>query len=127
MIANNFKHPQFRKKVTHTILEMLACLPETQRNIFIWNHYRRRSVEQIAEMLAWISAEAEATLDRINSLLAQRTRSLIKEDPRLDAGIDLMGNATTRRTFAYAECDPAAPALTLGFRGTAKPSHRSPR
>ena len=101
MIANNFKHPQFRKKVTQTILEMLACLPEAQRNIFIWNHYRRCSVEQIAEMLAWSSSEVEATLDRINSLLAQRTRSLIKEDP-------------------------AAPALTLGFRGTAKPSHRSP-
>jgi Sigma-70, region 4 len=46
--SNNFRHVGFRNKVTEMILEMLALLPETQRNIFVWRHYRGHPVKEIA-------------------------------------------------------------------------------
>jgi hypothetical protein len=71
MIAErNFRQSEFRERVTEAILEVLADLPETQRNIFVWNHYR-------------------GFLDAINSILYRRTRSLLKEDAVLDSEIDL--------------------------------------
>ncbi len=33
----NFRQSEFRERVTGAILEMLADLAETQRNIFVWN------------------------------------------------------------------------------------------
>ena len=77
MIAfHSLKHAEFREEATLVILETLAHLPETQRNIFVWNHYRGCSVNQIAEMLDWKSSEIEAMLDGISSTLYQRTRGL---------------------------------------------------
>ena len=49
--SNNFRHLGFRNEVTEMILEMLALLPETQRNIFVWRHYRGHPVKQIATVL----------------------------------------------------------------------------
>jgi len=73
---HNLKHAEFREQATFVILETLAHLPETQRNIFVWNHYRGCSVNQITERLDWKSSEIEAMLDGISSTLYQRTRRL---------------------------------------------------
>jgi hypothetical protein len=80
MIAlHDFKYAGFREKVTEVILETLAHLPETHRNIFVWNHYRGCSVKQIAEILDWKSPEIEAALDAISSTLYQRTWGLLAQ------------------------------------------------
>jgi hypothetical protein len=80
MIAfHNFKSQEFREQATQIILETLAHLPETQKNIFVWNHYRGWSVEQIAETLHRTSPEIEAALDAISSTLYQRTRGLLAQ------------------------------------------------
>jgi Sigma-70, region 4 len=89
MIAvHNFRQAEFRERVTGAIVEMLADLPETQRKTFIWNHYRGYQPKQIAEILRCSPPEIEATLDAINSILYQRTHSLLVEDPQLEAGMD---------------------------------------
>jgi Sigma-70, region 4 len=89
MIAiNNFRHPEFRERVTEAILEMLTHLPETQRNIFVWNHYHAYPPKQIAEILRCSRSKVEAPLDALNSILCQRTRSLLEEDPQLEIEMD---------------------------------------
>jgi RNA polymerase sigma factor (sigma-70 family) len=90
MIAErNFRQSEFRERVTEAILQVLADLPETQRNIFVWNHYRGFPPKQIAEMLRCSPSKVEVILDAINSILYRRTRSLLKEDAVLDLEIDL--------------------------------------
>ncbi len=80
MIAvHNLRQSEFREKATTAILRMLADLPETQRNIFIWNHYCGYRPKQIAEILRCSPREVEATLDVINSTLYQTTRSLLAD------------------------------------------------
>ena len=86
--SNNFRHLGFRNEVTEMILEMLALLPETQRNIFVWRHYRGHQVKQIATVLGSNCLEVEATLDAINSILCQRTRSLIGKESPLEPEVD---------------------------------------
>ena len=89
MIAvHNFRQAEFRERVTGTILEMLVELPETQRNTFIWKHYRGYQPKQIADILRCSPSEIEATLDTVNSILYQRTHSLIVEDPQPAAEMD---------------------------------------
>jgi len=63
---------------------MLANLPETDRNIFIWSHYRGYQAGQIAEILGWSSATVEAALGGVNSILYQKALAVLAEDPRLD-------------------------------------------
>jgi DNA-directed RNA polymerase specialized sigma24 family protein len=75
--VHNLRESELREKATVAILEMLADLPETQRNIFVWNHYCGYQPKQIAEMLRWSSPEVEAALDATNSMLYERTRSLL--------------------------------------------------
>jgi hypothetical protein len=99
----SFRQSEFRERVTEAILEMLSDLPETQRNIFVWNHYRGYQPRQIAEILGCSPSEVEATLDGVNSILYRRTLSLLKEDPQLEAGTDLPRDVTPprSRTFAF--------------------------
>jgi hypothetical protein len=85
----NFRQSEFREKVTGAILEMLADLPETLRNTFIWSHYRGYRSKQIADILRCSPSEVEATLAALNSILYQRTHSLLVEDPQLDAEMEL--------------------------------------
>jgi hypothetical protein len=90
MIAlHHFKHAEFRERVVRAILEMLTHLPETQRNIFVWNHYRGYPPEQISAIVKSSPSEVEAMLDEINSILCQRTHSLLDEDVPLEAEMDL--------------------------------------
>jgi DNA-directed RNA polymerase specialized sigma24 family protein len=92
--VHHFKQPEFRERVTEAILETLAAWPETHRNIFVWKHYRGYSPKQIAEILRWSCSDVEATLDAMNSVLYQRTRSLLAEDRRLGAETDLPAAVT---------------------------------
>jgi DNA-directed RNA polymerase specialized sigma24 family protein len=85
----NFRQSEFREKVTGAILEMLADLPETLRNTFIWSHYRGYRSKQIADILRCSPSEVEATLAALNSILHQRTHNLLVEDPQLDAEMEL--------------------------------------
>jgi DNA-directed RNA polymerase specialized sigma24 family protein len=101
MIAvHNFRQAKFRERVTGAILEMLVDLPETQRNTFIWNHYRGYQPKQIADILRCSPSEIEATLDAINSILYQRTHSLLVEDPQLDTEMDLPAASSRKAKVA---------------------------
>jgi hypothetical protein len=83
MIAiQTFRDPEFRERLTEVILEVLAQLPETHRNIFVWNRYRGYQPGHLAEMLGWSSAEVEATLGEIQLILCRRTRALLAADPK---------------------------------------------
>jgi DNA-directed RNA polymerase specialized sigma24 family protein len=77
--AHNLRQSEFREEATTAILKMLAELPETQRNIFIWNHYCSYQPKQIAEILRCSPRDVETTLDLISSTLYQRTRSLLAD------------------------------------------------
>jgi hypothetical protein len=81
LAVHNFRQSEFRERVTAAILEMLARLPETHRNIFVWNHYRGYAPKQIAGILRCSPSEIEVTLGAINAILYQRTRTLL-EDPQ---------------------------------------------
>ena len=78
--VHDSENTEFRERATQIVLETLARLPETLRNIFVWSHYRGCSVNQIAEMLDWRSPEIEAALDAISSTLYRRTRRLLVQD-----------------------------------------------
>jgi Sigma-70, region 4 len=111
MIAvHNFRQSEFRERVTEIILEMLADLPETQRSIFVWNHYRGCQPKQIADILRCGPAEIEATLDAINSILCRRTRILLAEDPQLDPEMELPAASSrkTKLTLQHSVLEPIA-------------------
>jgi Sigma-70, region 4 len=114
----NFRQSEFRERVTEAIFEMLADLPETQRNMFVWNHYRGYQPGQIAEILRCSPSEVEATLDGINSILYRRTRSLLKEDPQLDAGTDLPRDVTPQGATPSPSLDAARAAELWRVRAT---------
>lgn len=112
--VHNFRQPEFRERVTEAILEMLGDFPETQRNIFIWNHYRGCQPKQIAEILKCSPSEVEATLDAISSILRQRTRSLLEEDLQCNLspkGVDIGGKGVPRdivdpERIVFTDCFP---------------------
>jgi Sigma-70, region 4 len=91
--VRKFRHFEFRERVTDAILGMLAHLPETHRNIFIWSHYRGYQSGQIAEILGWSSLRVEATLGGINSILYQKARALLAES-QFDTETSLAGGVT---------------------------------
>jgi len=82
--GHNLRYAEFREKVAETILDALAQLPETQRNIFVWSHYRGYHLEQIAGILRCSPSEVQTTLGLISSILRQRTRVLLAENPPVD-------------------------------------------
>lgn len=86
---HKFRHLEFRRKVTDCILEMLARLTEADRNIFVWYQYHGYQVELIAEMLGRRSAEVETTLSAIQSILHQKIRNLLAQDPQVDPEAEL--------------------------------------
>ncbi|PYV42733.1 MAG: hypothetical protein DMG06_13035 [Acidobacteria bacterium] len=135
MIAvHNFRQSEFREKVTEAILEMLTHLPETHRNIFIWNHYRGYPPKQIAEFLRSSSSEVEATLAAVNSILYQRTRRLFEENLQRDLSPedrDIWDKGVYRETVeperivftdsvADEEGNPVQPAFGMDLRPPAR-------
>jgi hypothetical protein len=94
--VHNFRQAEFREKVTQAILEVLAQLPEAQRDIFIRNHYYGCSLKEIAGILGCGPSEVETTLGLINSILYQRTRALLTGDPQLDTETSLSASGTSQ-------------------------------
>ena len=66
-----------REKMTSSILELLAHLPETHKKMFVWKHYHGWQVEKIADRLRCSRADVEGILRQINSNLLQRAGSLL--------------------------------------------------
>ena len=77
MGVNNFKGAEFRESLTDSVLEVLAYLPETQRNIFVWKHYCGYQLGQIAVSLGCGLSEVESTLGMINSIIFKRAHALL--------------------------------------------------
>jgi DNA-directed RNA polymerase specialized sigma24 family protein len=69
--------PEFRERVTSSILDMLAHLPEAHKKMFIWKHYHGWPVDKIAEHLKCNRADVEGILRQINSSLFQKTGALL--------------------------------------------------
>ena len=68
---------ELREKMTSSILELLAHLPEAHKKIFIWKHYHGWHTERIAEKLRCNRADVEGILQQINVNLLHRAGSLI--------------------------------------------------
>jgi DNA-directed RNA polymerase specialized sigma24 family protein len=66
-----------RERMTSSILELLAHLPETHKKMFVWKHYHGWPVETIAERLRCNRADVEGILRQINSNLLERAGSLL--------------------------------------------------
>ena len=90
-------------------MKILQHLPETQRNIFVWNHYRGYPPKLIAEILRCNPSEIEVTLDVIIALLYQRTRTLLEEDRPRDSEMYLPSanfkNSLAECRFGHAPFD----------------------
>ncbi len=77
MAARKLIQREIRDKMTASILEALSCLPETEKNMFIWKHYWGWPVDRIAGALKCSILEVERTLRTINSIIAQRAETLL--------------------------------------------------
>jgi DNA-directed RNA polymerase specialized sigma subunit, sigma24 homolog len=66
-----------REKMTSSILEVLAHLPEAHKKIFIWKHYHGWQTEKIAARLSCNSADVEGILQQIDLNLLHRAGSLV--------------------------------------------------
>lgn len=66
-----------RERMTSSILELLAHLPETHKKMFVWKHYHGWQVETIAERLRCSRADVEGILRQINLSLLQKAGSLL--------------------------------------------------
>ncbi len=73
--------PEFREKVTSSILDLLSNLPEAHKKVFIWKHYRGWKVEEIAVTLKYSKTEVENILRHINSILFEKTGILLMKCP----------------------------------------------
>jgi DNA-directed RNA polymerase specialized sigma24 family protein len=77
--ANKLSQPEIREKVTSSILQLLALLPEAHRNIFIWKHYYGWPEPQIASRLGCSISDVEDTLDEISRRLSQKTEAILRD------------------------------------------------
>ena len=66
-----------RERMTSSILELIAHLPETHKKMFVWKHYHGWQVEKIAERLRCSRADVEGILQQINLTLLQKAGSLL--------------------------------------------------
>jgi DNA-directed RNA polymerase specialized sigma24 family protein len=66
-----------RERMTSSILELLAHLPETHKKMFVWKHYHGWQVEKIAERLRCSGTDVEGILRQINLRLLQEAGSLL--------------------------------------------------
>ncbi|PYV45655.1 MAG: hypothetical protein DMG06_01530 [Acidobacteria bacterium] len=74
---NKLAQPEIREKVTSSILQLLAILPEGHKNIFIWKHYYGWPEIQIASRLGCSAPDVENTLHEISRTLSQRTEAIL--------------------------------------------------
>jgi DNA-directed RNA polymerase specialized sigma24 family protein len=66
----------FREKMTQSILDTLAHLPEAHKQIFVWKHYYGLAVENIAKNLNCAHSDVEGILRQIDSTLTRRANTL---------------------------------------------------
>lgn len=126
----NFRQPEFRERVTQAILGLLTQMPEPERNIFVWTHYRGYSPKQTAELAKCSVSEVEAALHKINSTLYRRTRSLIEQDPQFITRRFAMHRQNVEAKLTDDTHDRAGPdgnsVLTVsGWTGRRIPCHRA--
>jgi DNA-directed RNA polymerase specialized sigma24 family protein len=69
--------PELRERLTSSILELLAHLPEAHKKMFIWKHYHGWKEDRIAEYMKCNKVEVESILRQIHSALFRRTEALI--------------------------------------------------
>jgi sigma-70-like protein len=115
--AHCFRQAEFREQLTEVIIQLLAHLPEAQRNIFIWNRYRGYPLERIADMLGRDLSEVETIVTRINSILYQRAGALLDRDLRFDSDDNPSGAAPQENEYS-SYLDPTRNERWLG---TAQP------
>ena len=78
MIAvRNLMRPEVRQKMTASILDTLARLPDTEKQIFIWKHYCGWPVEKIAGTLKCSVTEVDSTLRATNTLLSEQVGTML--------------------------------------------------
>ena len=78
MIAvRKLMQPEIREQMTASILDTLSRLPETEKKVFIWKHYRGWPVEKIAGVLKCSITEVDRTLRVTNALLSQQAGTLL--------------------------------------------------
>ena len=70
---------ELREKMTSSILELLAHLPETHKKMFIWRHYHGWHVEKIADSLRCSRADVERILQQVHLSLHQKAESLLEQ------------------------------------------------
>lgn len=76
--AKKLAQPEFREKVTASILNLLANLPETHKDMFIWKHYHGWPDDVIASVLGCSPSDVEAILLEIGHTLLRRTEAILR-------------------------------------------------
>jgi hypothetical protein len=88
--------PEYRERVVDAILEMLADLPEMQRDLFISSHYKGHDIGKIAEILGWENREVETALDTVNAIRYGKTRELLANKHQMERGTKPSTSVHTR-------------------------------
>ena len=77
MAVHKIRDAKFRESLADSVLEVLAYLPETQRKIYVWNHYCGYQSGQIAVNLGCGLSEVETTLEMINWIIYKKAHALL--------------------------------------------------
>ena len=75
--VEKLEQPELRERLTSSILELLAHLPEAHKKMFVWKHYHGWKEDRIAEHMKCNRADVERILHQIHSALFRRTEALI--------------------------------------------------
>ena len=118
--ANKLSHPDIREKVTSSILHLLASLPETHRNIFVWKHYYGWPESQIASRLGWSPADVERTLYEIGRTVIQSAEAILLESARSEEttnpsnGVRVsVGDLDAPKNLSHETCVDQEPSFTV--------------
>ena len=118
--ANKLWHPEIREKLTSSILHLLASLPETHRNIFVWKHYCNWSESQIASRLGWSPADVENTLYEIGRTVIQSAEAILLESARSEEttnpnnGVRVsVGDLDAPKNLSHETCVDQEPSFTV--------------
>ena len=74
---NKMTKPEVRRLITASILDLLAHLPESQRNIFIMKHYQGVPEQEIANQYNCSRNEVEDALRQVDFTLIRRAGALL--------------------------------------------------
>ena len=118
--ANKLWHPEIREKLTSSILHLLASLPETDKNIFVWKHYYNWPESQIASRLGWSPADVESTLYEIGRSVIQSAEAILLESARSEEttnpsnGVRVsVGDLDAPKNLSHETCVDQEPSFTV--------------